>query len=235
MATSLPSYRLPDDVYLATTEDGAVFLDVRRDSYSGVAGDQLGILRRIMEGAAPTDAAAIALADQLVELQLLTTKDHSSRPIAPEVLPRPSDMLVDIYASDAAGAWTTGQLSDLIAAFLHVTFAMRARSLEQIVHRVRSRKHARQQQSASSPDLASVEQLVTAFHRLRPLLYVAADRCIFDSLVLVDFLARRQFFPLWVFGVKTGPFHAHSWVQYKGYVLNDFPEHVRGYAPILVI
>jgi hypothetical protein len=235
MATSPTNYRLPDDVYLATTEDGAVFLDVRRDSYSGLSGDQLGPLRQVIAAATLTDAAAIALADQLVELQLLTTTDHSSRPIAPHVLPTPSGMLVDIYASDAAGAWTIGQLTDLIAACLYVTYALRARSLEQIVHRVRSRKAAQQRQPASSDDPASLEQLVTAFHRLRPVLYVATDRCIFDSLVLVEFLARRQFFPMWVFGVKTGPFHAHSWVQHECCVLNDFPEHVRGYAPILVV
>jgi hypothetical protein len=233
MTTSLSNYRLPDDVYLATTEDGAVFLDVRRDSYSGLAADQLEPLRQIISGTTLTDAAAIALADQLIEQQLLTTQSFSSRPIAPAILPSPSDMLVDIYASDAAGAWTVGQLADLIGAFLYMKYALRACSLEQIVRRVRLRKATRQQDV--SHQLATLEQLVTAFHRLRPLLYVAAERCIFDSLVLVEFLARRQFFPLWVFGVKTGPFHAHSWVQYEGHVLNDFPEHVRGYAPILVV
>lgn len=234
MATSLPSYRLPDDVHLAMTEDGAVFLDIRRDSYSGLSSDQLGLLRKIADGAGLTDTTAIALAEQLVEQRLLTTENLGSKPIAPATLPVPSDLLVDIYACDAAGAWTARQLTELIAAVLYVTLALRVRSLEQIVHRVQMRKH-RQQQCASGDELASLSQLVTAFHRLRPLLYVAAERCVFDSLVLVEFLARHRFFPLWVFGIKTGPFHAHSWVQYEGYVLNDFPEHVRGYAPILTV
>ena len=54
---------------------------------------------------------------------------------------------------------------------------------------------------------------MVTFNKLRPLVFTARDRCLLDSLALINFLAAQQLYPSWVLGVKTSPFRAHSWVQ----------------------
>ena len=79
-----------------------------------------------------------------------------------------------------------------------------------------------------------VVDAVSAYLRLRPLLFSARDRCLHDSLTLVTFLAAEGILARWVIGVRVRPFAAHSWVQHEGLVLNDQHERVRGYRPIFV-
>jgi len=74
-----------------------------------------------------------------------------------------------------------------------------------------------------------------AYERLRPFVFTARDRCLYDSLALLGFLAKERHFPRWVVGVKTSPFGAHSWLQSGGTVVNDHHEYVRRFRPILVV
>jgi hypothetical protein len=86
---------------------------------------------------------------------------------------------------------------------------------------------------SESPD--ALRDAVAVFDKLRPLLFASRDKCLFDSLALINFLALEGMFPRWVIGVTTRPFGAHSWVQDGTMVLNDQHEHVRGFRPILVV
>jgi hypothetical protein len=54
-------------------------------------------------------------------------------------------------------------------------------------------------------------------------------------LALLEFLARYEVLPRWVFGVRARPFVAHCWVQYEDIVFNDTVEHVASYTPIMVV
>lgn len=67
------------------------------------------------------------------------------------------------------------------------------------------------------------------------LLRTAADRCLPRSLALVDLLARRGWRAHAVLGVRQGPFAAHCWVQAGRMVLNDTPEAVACFTPILAL
>jgi hypothetical protein len=80
-----------------------------------------------------------------------------------------------------------------------------------------------------------VQHLTGVFYSLRPLMYSHRDKCLLDSLVLVDFLSRYGIFPTLVFGVKLMPFCAHAWVQHDTYVLTSTPWYVQGFQPILAI
>jgi hypothetical protein len=70
---------------------------------------------------------------------------------------------------------------------------------------------------------------------MRAFLFSTRDECLHDSLAVLEFLARHQLFPSWVFGVRARPFAAHCWVQHDGFVCNDTVEHVSGYVPIMVV
>lgn len=85
---------------------------------------------------------------------------------------------------------------------------------------------------------ADLYLLVHIFRRLRPLIFAGRDRCVLDSLGLIEFLAANgaDISGLrWVVGVRARPWAAHCWFQQQeGLVVNDTCERVRQYVPILI-
>lgn len=88
--------------------------------------------------------------------------------------------------------------------------------------------------NASGP-LDAMRAGIETYEKLRPLVFTARDRCLYDSLALVLFLSMEGLLARWVIGVKTGPFGAHAWVQSGPTVLNDHHEYVGQFRPILVV
>ena len=84
-------------------------------------------------------------------------------------------------------------------------------------------------------DVDRARRLVEAFARYRVFLFSSRNECLFDSLALIEFLARYDIYPDWVFGVQTRPFAAHCWVQHGDIVFNDTVEYVGGFTPIMVV
>lgn len=107
---------------------------------------------------------------------------------------------------------------------------LRFAAFREITSRIRVRN------SAGPPgSIDSMLCLSQAFHALRPL-YPRNYLCLFDSLALLEFLAARDLFPRWVFGVNVDPFDAHCWVQYESIVLCDTHRFgARWYSQILVV
>ena len=123
---------------------------------------------------------------------------------------------------------------EFVRASLFARFALRFWPFERVIGRVRRRKAAR---AATSPplDVARARELVDTFARLRVFLFSHRDKCLQDSLALLEFLARYDIFPNWVFAVRARPFVAHCWVQHEDLVFNDTAEHVGSYTPIMVV
>jgi hypothetical protein len=111
---------------------------------------------------------------------------------------------------------------------------LRWRSLADIADRVAV---LRARHSAQGDELPTDAMRLAAacYLQLRPFGLTTHDRCLHDSLTLIHFLATQRHFPRWVIGVRVHPFGAHSWVQSGSVVLNDLPERVRRYRPILVV
>lgn len=80
-----------------------------------------------------------------------------------------------------------------------------------------------------------ITTLCQDFLRIRPFVYSSRDKCLYDCLVLLEFLAHFELFPTLIIGVTTFPFRAHCWLQYGPLVLTDYVEHTRAYTPILVV
>jgi hypothetical protein len=81
----------------------------------------------------------------------------------------------------------------------------------------------------------ATRQLVESFIRFRVFAFSSRNECLFDSLALLEFLARYDIHPDWIFGVQTRPFAAHCWVQSDDVVFNDTVENVSVYTPIMVV
>lgn len=132
------------------------------------------------------------------------------------------------------------RVARFVRATASATLWLRCRSLQAIathLERVRGSR-SRTRAEGASPSLngqTAMAVSVATFDMLRPLAFTSRDRCLFDSLALVNLLHLDGLDARWVIGVKDRPFAAHAWVQQDDLVLNDLHEHVRRFTPILIV
>ena len=195
---------LARDVHAALADDRVVFLDVGRDRYFKLGKAQTKLLAEV------TSERRDRLVDQLVQKGLAATSVTDvavSREDSFAPLSRPrGDGVVDVVGAChwAARTLRTRSLREILA------WARRARAPADNVRRT----------------------LVSRFLALRPL-YPRDYNCLFDSLALSRFLRERCASGDWVFGVRGAPFAAHCWVEIEGVPVNDDPDFVAPYVPIL--
>jgi hypothetical protein len=222
------------------TDDGVLFLDLRRSRYMGISkedGDALS--SALLEGPRSiTDDMTDRGNGVLNTLVAHGVLDPTRRTrVAPRTeLADASDCIgLEEIVLPAAGIDGHHVLAFLYAcAMTHCR--LRFRSLHAIVQDIKAKRDcAAAAGRVGSGERRRMRDLVVCFRRIRPFVYTAREACLFDSLALIYFLARFDLFPTWVIGVKTRPFAAHSWVQHDALVLNDLPETVRAFTPILVL
>lgn len=61
-------------------------------------------------------------------------------------------------------------------------------------------------------------------------LYPGRARCLEQSLALYYLLRRQRIAARYCQGVQPYPFQAHAWIEYRGQVINDVPEHAEQFA-----
>lgn len=224
----------------------SVLLDLRRGRYLGLGAEQSRHLSEWVhdwpsnEHASPPEPrrdAPPAFVTRLLDRGMLTTEAplQTTRvrlPAACHSLDT-RDLSTELQVGP-------GRVTRFIQATASATMWLRCRSLQAIathLERVRgSRTKARAR--GASPSLngqAALAVSVATFDMLRPLAFTSRDRCLFDSLALMNLLHLDGLEARWVIGVKDRPFAAHAWVQQDDLVLNDLHEHVRRFTPILVV
>jgi hypothetical protein len=241
-----PRYWLPKHIYVAVTHDGAVFLDTKKDKYIGLAATHCNALSALVQdwpasarpdpsNNAADETEAESVASHLVEAGLLS-RIHPGR-----LREAPRDALTDSATLLSLGANRDTRIPiqgidilRFILAWVRASSELRLLPIHRVIEAVESRK-CRHYTAASAFDVEEAGELTRKFRRLRAFVFSGRNHCLFHSLVLVHFLASYNVFPTWVVGIRTRPFGAHSWVQYKHYVLDTTPEHVCFYTPIMTI
>lgn len=229
---------LAPDVYLCITEDAAVFLDLGRNQYVGLEATYLPVLRSVMTSENPGTLHTEELVDKLREAGLVCDDQRNGRPLIPTSVEVADTLLVPMDAdvtADVRSHVRPHHIANLFISYALASLSFRLCSLKRAVRRVETIKNRKARSGDTALDLDAARRLVQIFEYLRPLLYTSQDKCLLDSLTLIEFLARYDVFPTWILGVRTGPFRAHSWVQHSRYVFNDSPGHTRAYVPILAI
>lgn len=226
----------------ACESDGQVILlDLRRNNYLGIEGRRSSGLSDIVDGwpacrasdetCAPS-AGLSMLAEQLLSKGLLT-HETIYRPIDISLPEATSSLNFEAPVTDAdIGAL---RLARFVRSAAVASLWIRCRSLDAIATAVARRRDRARKATGKRAALDRMRDSAAAYQRLRPFVFTAHERCLHDSLALMDFMAGEGVFPHWVIGVKTRPFGAHSWVQSGGTVLNDLHENVRQFRPILVV
>jgi hypothetical protein len=236
-------YLLAPHVYPCVSGQHVVLMDLERDKYVAVVpahrlapwvrGWPVGSMHAA-DSPADADPDSRALISQMLAHGMLVSDPHVGKPAVPVSAARAARSLLefDLDTRPRTGAVLLGRLG---RSYLQAQLALKLRPIQAIVETVRNRKTARAARGAQPADLARLRALVSAFTRLRPLFYTLRCACLLDSLTLVHFLGAEGIHPDWVFGVKTEPFDAHCWVQHGEVVLNDAPDRVRQYSPILLV
>jgi hypothetical protein len=239
----MPRYALAEHVFVCVNGEHLVMLDLKEDRYWAFEAAKTRGLGPLVDGW-PVDGSGLALGedppaaetDAVIEvlhgrgmLEDAAPPGKDATPVTAE--PAVSELLTESETAPGAPvrSWLTFVTASAFAKFAH-----RIWPFERVIRRVRDRKALRHAQAAAL-DQVYLRKLVEAFMRYRVFLFSSRDECLYDSLALLEYLARKSVYPDWVFGVRTRPFAAHCWVQHGGIVLNDTVEHVSGFTPIMVV
>lgn len=240
----MTNYLLSNHVHVRQTRDGAILLDLRRDQYLSLNLDQVAALRHRVRGWVDAPQGAIKsnadasrtpgepvprLIAQLTQRGILTTSALAGKPIAEAQLKPTQASLCDQRLP--LPAKRLGYVAALILACLRTSAALRLSSLERVIAAIERRKKS----ATAVNDPARLHAAMSVYFWLRPFLYTQKEKCLFDSLTLVNYLASHNLYPQLVFGVSGRPFLAHAWVQDDACALNYTADYVQTYAPILVI
>lgn len=241
--TGRSSYRLADDVFLCLADERYVFLDLRRDQYLSL--NRHNTDRVIALFSEPDTAISEApegrdigdcdkthrVVQTLIDKGILVTTGESGKAVEITTVDTPESALL-VEGKDYKPVVRLRHWVMFLRASVTASWKLRFYSMKRTVRSVNHRK--RQCKKLCSDEHETLRQLLAIFHRLRPF-YARKYLCLFDSLALIEFLAYYRFYPQWVFGIIAEPFGAHCWIQNDQYVLNDRPEYVRGYTPIMVV
>ncbi|MCA1196499.1 lasso peptide biosynthesis B2 protein [Sphingomonas sp. R647] len=202
--------------------EAVILLDLRADRYFRVSARLAPHVRDWFAqggGAAPAIIAAFLVRSRLVERSDLRQLSARAAPVSiPNAVPHQelAHALPRLGAARLAG--------EVIGTWL----ALRTRRLETLLGAHRAQRSA----LPAGPALAPA--MLAAYHRARRLVPIAKN-CLLDSLALDRWLGDTAPPRKIVVGVTAEPFLAHCWLQTDGLLLNDHPDHVRRYAPILVV
>lgn len=206
---------LADGVFMAICGEDIVVLNTHDDLYSCLpeAGAHLKISLTAAQGPEPLLAA-------LAEAGLTGAKEpEGRRPIPPlpdkaldlsGARPRMADNLCVVRA--VLSAWSRGPGRRPFAEFL--------------VGSEPPENHA--------VDVELIARLTLAFTQLLPWA-PAQGACLYRGWLLRRILQSRGQTATWVFGVRTWPFGAHCWLQVDRFVLDDEPDRVAHYTPIMAV
>lgn len=208
---------LCEGVFAVACDEDLVVLDIRADHYSC-----LPEVTEVMTVEGGRIFAPAEVLEQLAAAGLATTepvrprRDPPAKPVRKLPLVSPpslGDRLAMAFA--VLAAWTSGPgrrpLADLLAD-----------------------QARRPLVPARKPDLEKIGRLTAAFVEGLPWDPLQGV-CLYRAWLLRRLLHAQGETADWVFGVRTFPFGAHCWLQIDDLVLDDDPDRVALYTPIMVV
>jgi Transglutaminase-like superfamily len=240
-----PMYLLQPYVYVCFAREAAIALNLQSDEYVGFDSAQVHALAKVVPGLARLagiqceefdfdDVEAVALADALVHRGVLTRDRRLGKRAAPVNVPPLEPHASRPLPTARPLSWRI--LRSCVTACGTAAVNLRIRGLAGCVRRIvnlKARENAARAITKSSQQ--DMWQLTRDFAVAKTFLYTAKDKCLFDSVALIEFLAKHEVYPTFVIGVRPNPFAAHCWVQYGVHALNGEPGLMRRYTPILAI
>ncbi|HEX2558938.1 lasso peptide biosynthesis B2 protein [Phenylobacterium sp.] len=212
----------PAHVHAAVVGEDLVLLDTAADAYFCVPGGAARLRPDANLSGLDPDEPEAALRLRAAGLVLSGPARRATAP--PPDLPRRG------LPVEPGWSLTTREAGRLAGAVSDLPRRYACRPLRRILSSVEAAR------GRGTPVAAASEAL-----RLASLFQAAAiwlpmpRKCLVRSFVLLRFLQRSGCRATWVFGVKTWPFGAHCWLQLDDFALDDAPERLAAYTPILAV
>lgn len=254
MSGKTVEYYLPKHVYLCVVEGIVIFLDLHNDTYVSPEPDKMKAVLSVLSiypDPPPTsevngieqnaesvgekcnrDDITETIVEDLISKKILTIDALAGKEITPVTIKIPP-LDLSGYEFGKSAKIKAGHIIKFFMATALTYLKLRFTSTEKIVNSVKGRKRKHQFTPSAKPD--EIRELVEIFKILRPLFFTAKDHCLFDSLALIEFMARNGLYPTWVFGVKIGPFGAHCWVQDDNFIYNESLQNAHHFTPIMTV
>ena len=199
-----------------------LFLDLRRDRYLALRGEDRVTFDRLRSGATGDQRAMTRLAGSG-----LIVAGNGGRAIrATEIIVPDEDLSASSARSGSGWGTAFAAARGLIWARLAMQPARLARTAEYLAAVKADRAGAGKQSKA--------EDLAAAFAASRWLIPIA-PRCLVDALALDWLLLREGVAATLVFGVRLNPFNAHCWLQTERTILTGTAAEARNFTPILTV
>lgn len=219
----MPHVQLQSYVSFAFVEDRAVFLDLRRDRYfvlDGVAAIAFDAVCREAGHALDAETAA-----RLVATGLFMTAAKPAELIPVNVLSAEREL-----PAGSAKSFPPIDLIEIGWLVRQMRCALVSQPIEKLIEGCRRTSH----QCSARASTDKVVTLAKQFRRVRAWVPITPS-CLQDSFALHRWLGRRRVSADLIIGVKLNPFAAHCWLQLDRMVLNDAPERVAAFSPILTV
>lgn len=252
------AYWISSHVHVRNTQYGCVLLDLRRDKYLGLGKNETSLLAATVnewptppweccpdECVVDPGARDRTLCESLLDDGLLTAIPPA---IARDRRAQEMDLRVDWVSIgdelDLPSTLTFRDIAKFLLAYAGAWTSLRFCRLERTVERVRmSRNRTRVGSAALGCPVEGDEpgaifrmaRAVDVFRRMRTFVFAAEGRCLLHALTLTKFLGSYGLHPHWVIGISTQPWGAHSWVQWRRFLLDTTPEKMGRFLPILVV
>jgi hypothetical protein len=225
------SYYLPPHVHFCCRGDALVFLDLKQDDYVLVRGEAATALRALSSTARGGEMPLQSNESlrELLEAGLLTMDPEAGRIIEPTRTQLALEPLVD-FESLAEARHGAVHFWHFTVACIVAAAKLYLKPIERTIASVQRRKRVH----ASPLNTERACELTCIFQRLRSF-FPRNYLCLYDSLALIEFLARYQIFPTWVFGIRLEPWAAHCWVQEGPLIFNEDVEEAAAYSAIMTV
>ncbi len=199
-----------------------LFLDLRRDRYLALRGEDRMTFDRLRVGEAGDQGAMTRLA-----CSGLIVAGNGGRAIKATEIIVPDE---DLSASAARTGSGWGTAFAAARGLIWARFAMRPARLARTAEYLAAAKANR----AGAGKECQAEQLAAGFAASRWLIPIA-PRCLVDALALDRLLLRQGVAATLVFGVRLNPFNAHCWLQTERTILTGTAAEARNFTPILTV
>lgn len=210
-------WRLAAGIHAAAVGEDVVFLSVPFDRYQCLP--SAAQLLELTPGDAAVEVRRPELAAALFSAGLISRGPSLPRRAVP---PLPSASL----SEGPFGPLRGHDLASMARCSLDLATAYRGRPLSELLATVGLSRARR------GPPSAHLADVVSAFHSWLPWAPLPG-KCLLRSFMLLRLLHRRGLDADWVFGVRTSPFAAHCWLQAGGTALEEHPDRLTGFTPIL--
>lgn len=218
-----------------------MFLNLDKDEYTMLEGGQAAAFVESFSATVRSTPRPVAANDErcsigtglteLVDDGLLTTDQSRSKDVLPTEMELPCKQL--LYPDDRPRVPIKGRdVWRFVTSCARAAIGLRTRHISATVNAVRRRKT--QRAPSSQFDVERARTCVATFNALRSL-FPGRYLCLFDSLALLEFLARYKLYPTWVFAVRFEPWAAHCWVQEGDLALNEDVEETEDYVPVMTV